>query len=68
MKAETAVQKIFEIEEELRSLYGPCNRQTVSGRKMHNRKSTLYRRRKNMLLIVERTIAESEKPPREEMH
>lgn len=52
MKVETALRKIDEINEELDSLKGRCDRTLRKDRVRWNRRSTLYRRRKNMVRIV----------------
>lgn len=54
MKASTALRKITVIELELFALSGPRDSSTAEGRRKHNRRSTLYRRRKRMLKIIER--------------
>ena len=58
MKLGTALRKLGEIEAELETLVGRRNRSTELGRRNHNRSSTLYRRRKNMLRIIEERLCE----------
>ena len=61
MSPRTAMRKIEEINDELMKLEGRCDRSTRMGKTNHNRRSTLYGRRKRMMLIIVNTLAPEEK-------